>query len=270
MPELPEVETIRRSLVSVEGARITRVQGRCVQLRQPLTTEDLRPALGQRIVGSSRRGKYLLLHLLDGAGLLFHFGMSGTLLVRAQAEPRREHDHLVLELEQGTSLVFHDPRRFGLVRFVANAEEPSEFAQLGPDAWCDPYDAEYLFAQSRHRRLAVKAWLMDQRVIAGLGNIYASEALFRAGIRPGRQARRLSRSECARLHWAIRTTLAEAITAGGSSISDFLDAQGRPGYFQHRFQVYERERQPCLHCGSPIRRRVLAGRSTYYCPRCQQ
>lgn len=268
MPELPEVETIRRSLLPLRGARLIGVEVASGQLRRPVAAAQLAPAIGTRIEDFERRGKFLLAHLSEGLVLLFHFGMTGTVLVREQGWCPRAHDHLWVNLDSGQVLVVNDPRRFGLVR-LAPKGELEELRRLGPDAWSDAYDGAWLFAQSRARKTAVKNWLMDQRVLAGLGNIYATEALHRAGIRPRRAAGRLRRSEAEALHRAIRVTLAEAIEAGGSSISDFRDARGRPGYFQHRFRVYERAGQPCFSCGAPIRRCILAGRSSFYCPACQ-
>lgn len=268
MPELPEVETIRRSLLPLRGATLTDVEVTFGQLRRPVTKGQLTPAVGERIVDLERHGKYLLVHLSRGLVLLFHFGMTGTLLVRGPGWQPRTHDHVWLLLDSGAALVLNDPRRFGLVR-LAEGPELDELQGLGPDAWSGTYDGAWLFGRSRLRKTSVKNWLMDQRVLAGLGNIYATEALHRAGIRPGRAAGRLRRREAEALHLAIRTTLAEAIEAGGSSISDFRDARGYPGYFQHRFRVYERAGEPCFACGTRIRRRVLGGRSTFYCPTCQ-
>ncbi len=270
MPELPEVETIRRSLGGIEGSCIRAVSASGASLRRSVPLAELESAVGKRITRTSRLGKYLLLHLSDGSCLVFHFGMSGTLLLRPALAPLQEHEHVAFALEPRGALVLHDPRRFGLVRVIARGEWPSELTMLGPDAWHGSYSAEDLFAHSRGRRASVKAWLMDQRTLAGLGNIYACEALHLAGIRPGRAAGRLTRAEVARLHRAIRTTLAEAIAAGGSSIADFRDSNGKPGYFQHRFRVYDRAGEPCRACGTTIRQRVLAGRSTFYCPRCQR
>lgn len=268
MPELPEVETIRRSLAPCIGAKIAAVDVWQWQLRKPVDRRALRSVVGRRIDQLLRRGKYLLVGLSDEQVLLLHFGMSGTLRIAPPEAQREEHDHLQLVLGDGRRLVLNDPRRFGLV-WAGKLEETEELAQLGPDALSDDFTPEYLYRSLRRFSRAIKNVLLDQRVVAGIGNIYANEALFVAGLRPGRPARRLTCTDAARLHAALRTTLSEAIAAGGSSIADFHDGNGRPGYFQLCFRVYDREGEPCITCGRAIRRVILTGRSSFFCPGCQ-
>lgn len=270
MPELPEVETVAQDLRrAVVGRRITAVCVRETRLRRAVA-----PDLGARLVGRSittatRHGKFLVL-ALNGAGgdLVVHLGMSGTLRVVGQSEPLRAHDHVSIDLGGGRRLVLNDPRRFGLLVLQANGEGLP--TRLGVDPESPAFTAEALAALARRRRRPVKNLLMDQGLVAGLGNIYSSEILFRAGIRPGRAAGRLTRRDCEAVVRATHAVLREAIRRRGSSISDFRDASGTRGGFQDRFFVYDRAGEPCRRCTTPIRRRVLAGRSSFYCPRCQR
>jgi formamidopyrimidine-DNA glycosylase len=270
MPELPEVETIRRSLLPLAvGARITNVTVRERRLRRRIASDFEERVRDRCIRDIRRRGKYLLFDLEPSATLLVHLGMSGALELRARGLPTRPHDHLRIALDTGADLVFNDPRRFGLVRLG----DDSNFAELhnvGPDPLSEHWSAEHLRALTRHRRLPIKNLLMDQRAIGGIGNIYASEMLYRAGIRPRRRAGTLTRRELEALTVAMQAVLNEALQLGGSSISDFRDGTGRPGHFQLRLAVYQREGQPCLRCASAIKRLVLSGRSSFYCPRCQR
>ncbi|MBI4518826.1 MAG: bifunctional DNA-formamidopyrimidine glycosylase/DNA-(apurinic or apyrimidinic site) lyase [Deltaproteobacteria bacterium] len=273
MPELPEIETVRRSLLPrLVGRRIEAAVVRERRLRRPIPPDFAARVVGQRIEAISRRAKYLLFHLSRGDCMLAHLGMSGALLVRATGKAPQCHDHVCMRLTGRIELVLNDPRRFGLLA-VARAEavaELPELQRLGPDPLDPGLSTAALYASIHRSRRALKNLLLDQAVLAGVGNIYASEALFRAGIRPTRRGNRVRLAEVAPLLQAIRAVLAEAIAAGGSSISDYRDGNGRPGSFQLRFCAYDRAGQPCRKCGAVIRRVVQTGRSSFYCPACQR
>lgn len=269
MPELPEVETLRRSLLPIVGRRIEGVDVIEPRLRRVVAADFGLQLTGRVITGIERRGKYLLFPLSDGRWWLTHLGMSGALLVQRNGTPLQPHDHVRVRLSGGIQLTYNDPRRFGLMR-VGGFDELTELRQVGPDPLTGAFSVAQLVALARGRKKPVKNLLMDQRALGGIGNIYANEILFRAGIRPGRQARRLTRAEVQRLLEAIRAVLTSAIRLGGSSISDYRDGDGRPGYFQLRLAVYDRAGAPCPRCHARIKRRVHAGRSSFYCPRCQK
>jgi formamidopyrimidine-DNA glycosylase len=271
LPELPEVETTRRGLKPhALGRRIVALEVHEPRLRWPVPRSLPGELTGQRIMRLGRRAKYLLLHLEHGT-LLLHLGMSGNLRVVPQATPRVKHDHFDLRLDSGSVLRFNDPRRFGSLLYTrADPRTHRLLAGLAPEPLASAFDAEYLWRVSRGRRLSVKSLLMNSRLVVGVGNIYASEALFRARIRPGRQARSLSRAEAARLVRAVRAVLAQAIRAGGTTLRDYLGADGAPGYFRQRLYVYERRGRPCRRCGTPVRALTQGQRSTYYCPSCQK
>lgn len=273
MPELPEVETVRAGLERLLGtdARIARIELMRKDLRTAIPRELPRRLAGQPITGIRRRAKYLLWTTPAGS-LLCHLGMTGSWRLAAAGE-ERDHDHCYLHLTDGRRLAFRDPRRFGLLGFVPPGGEASHpsLAGLGPE----PLDATaftpaYLHARCRGRRGPIKALIMDQAIVVGVGNIYAQEALFRAGIRPTRAAGRVPRDRLAALVTEIRSVLGEAIAAGGSTISDFRQAGGGSGYFQHNFQVYDRGGQPCRRCGSTLKSGVVGGRGTTWCPKCQR
>jgi formamidopyrimidine-DNA glycosylase len=229
-----------------------------------------RKVAGQYIVRVGRRGKYLLLELRSGT-LLLHLGMSGNLRVLPAATPRLRHDHFDLVLDSGLALRFNDPRRFGSLLYTrGKPHEHPLLASLGPEPFSAAFDADYVYRITRGRRVAIKQLLMNSRLVVGVGNIYASEALFRARLRPNRAARTLSRDDAARLVRAIRTVLRRAISAGGTTLRDYLGADGAPGYFRQRLYVYERRGKPCRRCGSPVRAVTQGQRSTYYCPSCQK
>lgn len=291
MPELPEVETLRRSLLPhARGRRIVAVETRRRDLRFPLPRALSRRLAGARIEEMSRKGKYLLFHLSRGrtqeeARLLVHLGMSGNLRLRppaanASPPPLPPHAHVIFSLEGGTDMVYTDARRFGFMDLFAAADIARNryLMRLGPDPLTDGLDAEILRPPLSARKSPIKNALMDQNLIAGLGNIYCCEALFRAGIAPTRVAsslggRRASQRErLQRLLDAVSATLRDALEAGGSSIRDYRDAYGESGYFQHRFQVYGRAGEPCIKpdCGGTVRRIVQANRATFFCPRCQK
>jgi formamidopyrimidine-DNA glycosylase len=270
MPELPEVETTRRSLLAhVVGSTVLGVDVRERRLRRPVDASLERLLCGRTFTGIGRRGKYLLFELDDRRTLLVHLGMSGQLAVRPAAADLVAHDHVRIELSSGADLVFNDPRRFGLMR-VGMIPELKELLNVGRDPLLEHWPLEMWRHMTKDRRLPIKNLLMDQRLIAGIGNIYANEMLYEAGIRPKRRAGRLRLAELQRLSEAMQAILLEAVRLGGSSISDYRDADGRLGYFQMRHAVYDRADQPCRRCATIIRRIVLSGRSTFYCPKCQK
>ena len=240
------------------------------RLRWPVARDLPRKVAGQRIVRVGRRAKYLLLRLESGT-LLLHLGMSGNLRAVPAATPRLTHDHFDLVLDSGVALRFNDPRRFGSLLYTRG--EPQRhplLAQLAPEPFSKAFDADYLYRITRGRRVAIKHLLMNSRLVVGVGNIYASEALFRARLRPGRPARSLSHADAARLVRAVRAVLRQAIRSGGTTLRDYLGADGAPGYFRQRLYVYERAGKPCRRCRSPVRAMTQGQRSTYYCASCQK
>ncbi|HAD04075.1 MAG: DNA-formamidopyrimidine glycosylase [Desulfuromonadales bacterium GWD2_61_12] len=271
MPELPEVETIRRGLEpALLGRTITQVVLRHTRLRLPLAPELKKMLPGQRVLAIERRAKYLLLRLDQGV-LLFHLGMSGYLrLVRAELEVQR-HDHVDLLFDDGTILRFNDARRFGLMLWLGReADGHSLLAGLGPEPWDAAMTGDYLHAVAAGRKTAIKNVIMDQKVVVGVGNIYASEALYRAGIAPQAEAGRISLPRYQRLAEAMRAVLTEAVAAGGTTLRDFRDSQGKPGYFSRQLDVYGRAGAPCHGCGRPISQRKIGGRSSFFCRHCQR
>ena len=283
MPELPEVETVRRGLSPVmEGAVIARAEVNRPDLRWPFPERMAERLTGQRVTGLRRRSKYLLADLAGGESLLIHLGMSGRMLVSGDSLGRfvhdhpapEKHDHVVLHMASGARITFNDPRRFGAMDLMATASAESHklLAALGPEPLGNDFHEDMLVAALKGRNTPVKSALLDQRVVAGLGNIYVCEALYRAGIHPARKAGRIAARRVAALVPIVRAVLAEAIEAGGSSLRDFRQADGELGYFQHRFDVYGREGAPCRTpgCGRPIRRIVQSARSSFFCPACQR
>jgi formamidopyrimidine-DNA glycosylase len=272
VPELPEVETIRESLDGVVvGRTVARIDMRTPRLRLPLDEALANAIVGRRIVSTSRRGKYLLLDLDDGRAWFFHMGMSGRLRFSESADVTPGvHDHVIAAFHEGGALVFHDPRRFGLC-VVDDAHDSKLLRGMGPEP-LDPegFSEAYFRAFRRSTRRTVKDVLMDQRVVAGLGNIYVNEILFRAGVRPRRNMSKVSLDECTRIVVATREVIADAIEHRGSTISDFLDGIGRRGGYQGRHCVYDREGQPCPRCRAPIKAVVVGQRSSFYCPACQR
>lgn len=271
MPELPEVETIVRGLApALRARRIERVTVRDARLRVPLAPDFAVRLTGRRIVGMQRHGKFILTPLDDGRLWLVHLGMSGRLTLAGPDRADMRHDHVVVRLDDGRLLTYNDPRRFGRLAVIASDATAAETVP-GIDALSAGLTAGFLHARARrHRRTTVKALLMDQREIAGLGNIYVNEILFQGAVRPRRRAGRLTRAECDALVHATRAVLAGAIARGGSSISDYRDGFARVGAYQHEHQVYDRAGEPCVRCGAVIRACVVTGRSSFYCPRCQR
>jgi len=283
MPELPEVETVCRGLAPVtEGQLIARAQVRRADLRWPFPPAMADRLAGQRVLALRRRSKYLLADLASGETLLVHLGMSGRMLVSGAAVGRfvhahpapARHDHVVLDMGSGARITFNDPRRFGAMDLVPTACAAAHplLAGLGPEPLGNGFHERYLAAALEGRRTPVKAALLDQRIVAGLGNIYVCEALFRAGISPRRLAGNLGPRRIGRLVAAIQAVLVAAIEAGGSSLRDYRQADGELGYFQHAFDVYGRAGEPCRtpDCPGRVTRIVQSARSSFYCPRCQR
>lgn len=287
MPELPEVETVRAGLLpALEGQRIARAELRRDGLRWPFPPDMAARLTGARVEQLRRRSKYILADLDRGESLIIHLGMSGRMVISGLVGPAvpgqfhfdhppvEKHDHVLLHMENGARVTFNDPRRFGAMDLCAtqDLERHPLLASIGPEPLGNSFHATYLADRLSGRKTPIKAALLDQRIVAGLGNIYVCEALFRAGISPKRAAGRLSRARIERLTDAIRTTLREAIEAGGSSLRDYRQANGELGYFQHSFRVYGREGALCMTSGCPntVRRVVQSGRSSFYCPTCQR
>ena len=270
MPELPEVETTRRGLVPhLIGRRVLALEVRQPKLRWPIP-RTLRTQLpGQRIDGIERRAKYLLVHTEPGSVLL-HLGMSGALRVLPADSPIGAHDHVDWRLDSGRVLRYTDPRRFGCQLWQARGTTHELLAGLGPEPLSDAFDGDVLWTRSRGRSAAVKLFLMDQAIVVGVGNIYASEALFAAGIHPGRAAGAISRERYQRLAAAVKQILAHAIERGGTTLRDFISPDGVPGYFEQELFVYGRTGEPCRVCATPVRASVIGQRSTFHCPRCQR
>jgi len=276
MPELPEVESLRRLLAeSARGRRIVSARIRESRLRRRVAGDFTRMVAGRTIDELRRRAKYLLIDLSGEITLLAHLGMSGSLTHRGAGfcddEFNPAHDHLHFQLDDGTALVYNDPRRFGLLKLVPTAQldAVAELRELGPEPLGPDFNAEYLFQRARGRRVAIKNLIMDQRIVAGIGNIYASEALFAAHVRPGRAAQRVTRAEAAKIVEFSRAILTRAIGSGGTTFRSYRDSRGLPGRFATDLQVYGREGERCYVCGSPIKNRVLGQRASFYCAACQ-
>lgn len=283
MPELPEVETVRRGLAPVmEGGTIARAEVNRPDLRWPFPDRMADRLAGQKVTALRRRSKYILADLASGETLLIHLGMSGRMLISGDAQGRfvhdhpapEKHDHVVLHMADGARITFNDPRRFGAMDLLPtdSAEAHPLLAVLGPEPLGNGFHEEYFVAALKTRTMPAKSALLDQRIVAGLGNIYVCEALFRARISPKRRVNNLSSARIASLVPIIRDVLGDAIAAGGSSLRDFRQADGELGYFQHNFDVYDREGQPCRRpgCDGIVARVVQSGRSSFYCPRCQR
>jgi formamidopyrimidine-DNA glycosylase len=271
MPELPEVETTLRGIApALKGGRIREVLVRNPSLRWPVP-DAVQAAAGQRVSHCRRRAKYLLFELESGSGLLMHLGMSGSMRICSADDPPRKHDHFDIVLDSGQCVRFNDPRRFGaLLWWDAPAEAHELLCHLGPEPLSAVFNGPHLHRRSRGRRGAVKNFIMDGRVVVGVGNIYASEALFMAGIHPARPAGRVSLPRYEALAAATKDVLSRAIRRGGTTLRDFLDPDSNPGYFAQELLAYDREGQACTRCDGTIRKKVIGQRSSYYCPRCQR
>ncbi|AOY89616.1 DNA-formamidopyrimidine glycosylase [Marinobacter salinus] len=270
MPELPEVETTRRGIAPhCQGQHITRVTVRNGRLRWPVP-DDLAARLeGQIIKSVDRRAKYLFLHL-EGGAVIVHLGMSGSLRVITDDTPPLTHDHIELELQSGVILRFNDPRRFGCWLWADSPESHPLIASLGPEPLSADFNGPMLFRLSRSKQSPVKSFIMDNHIVVGVGNIYANEALFKAGIHPKRKAGRISLDRYHRLAEAIAETLSAAILMGGTTLRDFVNSDGKPGYFAQSLLVYGRAGEPCKECGTALKEIRMNNRSTVYCPRCQR
>ena len=271
MPELPEVETTLQGLAPyLEGRHIRELVVRQRRLRQPIPPATETQVAGQRILELRRRGKYLLFDLERGS-LLIHLGMSGSLRLVPTGTQAGTHDHVDMVMADGQCLRFRDPRRFGLFLWLAERPEHHPLlCQLGPEPLEPGFDGAYLYQLSRSRKVAIKSLIMDAKVVVGVGNIYASEALFLAAIRPDRPAGQVDGPGCERLAQAIRQVLSESIAAGGTSVRDFVREDGQPGYYAQRLRVYARANEPCVNCGTRLERARIGQRSSFYCPLCQQ
>ena len=270
MPELPEVETTLRGIEPhLDQQRISKVIVRDPRLRWPVPDAVFK-AEGQRIIKLSRRAKYLLIELEQG-GLILHLGMSGSLRVLLEDQSAEKHDHVDIELDNGVRLRFNDPRRFGAFLWADGDFQEHELLQkLGPEPLSDDFDAAHLLDKAKGRTVAVKNFIMNGHIVVGVGNIYASEALFMAGIHPQRAAGKISLQRYQGLVDAIRDVLARAIRRGGTTLRDFVNSDGAPGYFAQELLVYDRAGKDCFQCGSSIKQKVIGQRSSYYCPRCQR
>ncbi len=276
MPELPEVETVRTAAEArLTGCVITDVKVRNPQLRRPVDVEGLQDACtGKTITGVDRRGKFMIVHLDGSHDLLLHLGMSGSLRVLPADTPLDTHEHVIWHLDDGFDWRFHDPRRFGSIELIPSESEappPASLAEMGPEPLDPSWTGADLYRELRKTSRAVKLALLDQHVVAGLGNIYVCEALFEAGISPFRKAKRISRARANTLAQAIRATLLDAVEHGGTSLRDYTRLDGSEGQFAVRLRVYGKEGHPCPRCGPDhlIRRRTQQNRSTFYCPHCQ-
>jgi formamidopyrimidine-DNA glycosylase len=275
MPELPEVETVRRGLaLRISGRRIVRAQLRRPDLRRPFPPMLAERLDGARIGSLTRRGKYILIELDETGLLLLHLGMSGRITTGGPGEVDAKHDHVVLTLDDGTVVRLNDARRFGTLDYLRRGEEAKHplLAGMGPEPLEPGFDGAYLERALAGKMTPIKAALLDQRIVAGLGNIYVCEALYRAGLSPRRLAATVTGARAARLATAIRDVLGEAIEAGGSSLRDYVQANGELGYFQHRWAVYGREGEPCpgCTCAEGVRRITQSGRSTFFCAKKQR
>lgn len=281
MPELPEVETVRRGLAPVmEGAVIVQAAVNRPDLRWPFPDNMAERLTGQRVTALRRRSKYILADLSSGETLIIHLGMSGRMLISGaiigqfdQTHPApAKHDHVVLDMDNGSRVTFNDARRFGAMDLTATQDTEQHWLikDIGPEPLGNTFSEISLKARLKNRKSPIKTALLDQKNVAGLGNIYVCEVLHRAGINPTALSGQLSGPQIGSLVPIIRQVLTEAIEAGGSSLRDYRQTDGELGYFQHRFQVYDREGQPCTTCATPITRIVQSGRSSFYCPACQK
>lgn len=269
MPELPEVETSRRGIAPhIVGATITQVIVRNRHLRWPVSRSVDRNLLGASVTAVDRRAKYLLIRTIDGAAIL-HLGMSGSVYIVDRDTPAGVHDHVDIEFDSGKSLRFRDPRRFGSLHWSKSPLEHKLLKSLGPEPLSDDFDGRYLWERSRKRRVSIKQFIMNAQVVVGVGNIYASEALYIARINPRRAAGRVSLQRYVQLSNSIKGVLGKAIKAGGTTLRDFYGGDGEAGYFQQQLEVYGRDGEHCRFCDSPITAIVQGQRSTYYCKQCQ-
>lgn len=273
MPELPEVETTRRGLAPhLIGHTVQHIEIRNRQMRWPIE-DNVLDIKGQTIIDVSRRAKYLLLCSQAGT-LILHLGMSGNTRICPHEAPIKKHDHFIVQLDHGLELRLHDPRRFGAVLWhpIHNGDINTHprLKNLGPEPLGPQFTGDYLISSCRHRSTSIKQLVMNNAVVVGVGNIYASESLFRSGIHPSRATGRISAKRLKNLRSSIQQVLSEAISQGGTTLRDFLDQDGKPGYFKQKLDVYGREGAPCHRCSTPIKKVQISMRATYYCPHCQR
>ena len=268
MPELPEVETTKNGIEPhIVGKAIAKVNIYHKQLRWPISNK-IKKLQGEISSGISRRAKYMLWHF-DSGSVVMHLGMSGTMRVVDSATPLKKHDHFEVIFDNGKALRFNDPRRFGAILWQANDEELTILASLGPEPLSEAFNGDYLHQSLAKRKGAIKNAIMDNKVVVGVGNIYAAESLFLSGIHPKRAANKVSLQRCHALVSHIKQVLSKAIAQGGTTLKDFTQADGSPGYFAQQLHVYGREDEPCLTCQATIKRQVIGQRSSFYCPKCQ-
>ncbi|QGX93025.1 bifunctional DNA-formamidopyrimidine glycosylase/DNA-(apurinic or apyrimidinic site) lyase [Tatumella sp. TA1] len=268
MPELPEVETSRRGIAPhVVGETLLYAVVRHPQLRWPVS-EEIYHLSDEIVLSLERRAKYLLMGLKHG-WIIIHLGMSGSLRILSEDTPPEKHDHVDLVFSNGKTLRYTDPRRFGAWLWETDLTTSRVLSHLGPEPLSDAFNAEWLINKSATKKIAIKPWLMDNKLVVGVGNIYASESLFRAGIHPDRAANTLNQEESQRLVSCIKAVLQRSIEQGGTTLRDFLQSDGKPGYFAQQLNVYGRTGEPCLQCGTPIMSGRHAQRSTFWCPTCQ-
>lgn len=271
MPELPEVETTRRGIAPLlEGALVRHINVRETRLRQPIPTDLSQILTNKRLRAVERRAKYLLFRFANGC-LIVHLGMSGSLRIVAPLTDYKKHDHVDIAFSGKHHLRYHDPRRFGLMLWTTNPiAEHALIKHLGPEPWDPMFNAKYLHQLSRNRRVAVKNFIMDGKIVVGVGNIYASEALFRAGVHPNRAAGKVGIARFEKIEHSIRSVLEEALTVGGTTLRDFVNSDGEPGYFRLQLNVYGRAGELCRCKRARIRQLVIGQRSSFYCPQCQR
>jgi len=270
MPELPEVETTRRGVSPyLEGKQIAAIKLHCRKLRWPVPAQLPNCMYDARVTNVLRRAKYLIIET-DAGTLISHLGMSGSWRVITAASDLRKHDHVELIMRDGARLVYHDPRRFGALLYTdQDWRKHPQIVSLGPEPFDSKFSPDYLFQSSRKRRVPIKTLIMDNAIVVGVGNIYANEALFIAGIRPRRAAKSITKAKAARLYEAIVCVLKDAIDQGGTTLKDFINTDGQPGYFAQTLKVYGREGEQCGECGSVLKGITIASRATVYCPKCQ-
>ena len=270
MPELPEVETTLRGIEPhIDQQIITDIIVRNASLRWPVPSDELQTLIGKKVTQVERLAKYILIHT-DSGVILLHLGMSGSLRALTTEQAAEKHDHIDIVFANNRVIRLNDPRRFGCCLLL---QEPVKrhklLASLGPEPLSDDFNGDVLFKLSRGRSIPVKNFIMDGKVVVGVGNIYASESLFQAGIRPTTSVKRISRARFEKLATVIKAVLSKAITAGGTTLNDFTQADGKPGYFAQELQVYGRDKEPCNQCGTIIKSQVIGQRNTFYCPQCQ-
>lgn len=271
MPELPEVETTLRGIAPhINNEIITDIVVRNPSLRWPVPVNELKNLIGEPVTHVERIAKYILIHTAKGCVLL-HLGMSGSLRALSKDQPATKHDHIDLVFSNNRVIRLNDPRRFGCCLLLQEpVKEHKLLASLGPEPLSDDFNGDLLFNLSRGRSIAVKNFIMDGKVVVGVGNIYASESLFMAGIRPSTSVKRISRTRYHELASKIKAVLAKAINAGGTTLNDFTQADGKPGYFAQELQVYGRNDKPCSRCGELIKSQIIGQRNTFYCTTCQK